>query len=318
MKNDNYFSTLIEKTKSNKNTVLPVITILLVIIIFQTINPVFLKAQGRITLVYSMSYFLIAALGLTFVVMMGSFDFSIVSLLKLSALICGLYINKFGLWVIPLAILVCVCFGFVSGFLFAKLKVPSFIATLGISLVAEGIALLLSKGHLLMITNSSFRKLAVTFIGGIPAVFYWAVGICIVSTLIAFILPFGRRVFAIGENAKAASMSGINVDRTRIYVFMLSGFFCGIAGVLYMAQMGGGSVGLGADMMIPLFASVVAGGTALTGGVGGPHRTFFGAIIITWTESGMLMNGASRGMQVVVLGIMAIIMSIATLNKSRI
>jgi ribose transport system permease protein len=84
-----------------------------------------------------MSYFLIAACGLTFVIMMGSFDFSVLSLLKLSALICVLYIDKLGLLVIPLALSICVGFGFINGLLFAKLKVPSFMATLGVSVVVE-------------------------------------------------------------------------------------------------------------------------------------------------------------------------------------
>ncbi|UCF83698.1 MAG: hypothetical protein JSV50_21465 [Desulfobacteraceae bacterium] len=95
-------------------------------------------------------------------------------------------------------------------------------------------------------------------------------------------LPFGRCTYAVGGNLIGAGLSGINVQWHRISVFMLSSFFAGLAGVLYMAQMGGGSMEMGADMPIPLFASVVAGGTALTGGVGGPHRTLLGVIIITW------------------------------------
>lgn len=304
--------------RKNLNTIGPIIVVIVIISIFQLINPTFLRYQGIITLVYAMSYFLIAACGLTFVIMMGSFDFSVLSLLKLAALICVLYIDRFGLLVIPLALLICVGFGFINGLLFAKLKVPSFMATLGISIVVEGISLYLSKGFLHIMNDKSFRALSVTFIAGLPSIFYWAIGIWMICTFIAIWTPFGRRIYAVGGNPIGAMLSGINVENNRIYVFMLSSFLAGLSGILYMAQFGGGSIEMGADMTIPLFASVVAGGTALTGGVGGPHKTLLGVIIITWIQSGLLMIGTGRSFQMVILGIIAIIMSISTIDRRRI
>ena len=85
-----------------------------------------------------------------------------------------------------------------------------------------------------------------------------------------------------------------------------------------MAQLGGGSMAIGADMAIPLFASVVAGGTALSGGIGGPHRTLLGVIIITWLQTGMLMLGIGRDLQIIVFGIIAIVMSAVTTDRKRI
>ena len=303
--------------RKNMNTIVPVVAAIAIIGVFQLINPLFLRYQGIITLVYAMSYFLIAACGLTFVIMMGSFDFSVVSLLKLAALICVLYIDKLGLLVIPLALSICVGFGFINGLLFAKLKVPSFMATLGVSVVVEGIALYLSKGFLHIINDRTFRALSVTFITRLPSIFYWAIGVWIICIFIAIWTPFGRRIYAIGGNPIGARFSGINVERNRIYVFMLSGFFAGLAGILYMAQFGGGSIEIGADMTIPLFASVVAGGTALTGGVGGPQRTLLGVIIITWIQAGLLMLGVGRSIQLVVFGLIAIGMSIVTIDRRR-
>lgn len=302
----------------NSASILPVAVVLVMIGVFQAINPFYLQYQGIVSLLYSMSYFLIAACGLTFVVMMGSFDFSIVSVLKFSALMCVILIDKVGLWVVPLALLVSIGFGFVNGLIFTKLKVPSFLATLGVSIVIEGIALYMSKGFLRIMGDTAFRSLAVTFIGGLPSIFYWAIAVVIVCTLVAFITPFGRRIFAIGGNPPAAAHSGINVNRTRMYTFMLSSFLAGFAGVLYMAQLGGGSMAIGADMTIPLFASVVAGGTTLAGGFGGPHRTLLGVMIITWMQTGLLMLGFGNDIQVVVFGIIAIIMSVVTTERKKI
>jgi ribose transport system permease protein/putative xylitol transport system permease protein len=122
----------------------------------------------------------------------------------------------------------------------------------------------------------------------------------------------------VGGNLEGAGLSDINVAWHRIYVFMFSGFLAGLAGVLYMSQMGGGSVNIGADMSIPLFASVVAGGTALTGGVGGPHRTLLGVIIITWIQAGMAMLAIGNDIQMLTFGLIAIGMSIATIDRKRI
>jgi len=191
-------------------------------------------------------------------------------------------------------------------------------ATLGVSVVVEGIALYVSKGFLHIVANDTFRSLATTFIAGLPSIFYIAVAVWLASTFIALCTPFGRRVYAIGGNAIGAGLSGINVDRYRIYVFMLSGLLCGLAGVLYMANWGGGSTAMGADAAIPLFASVVAGGTALTGGVGGPHRTLLGVIIITWIQAGMLMLALGRDVQVVTFGLIAVTMSIVTIDRRRV
>lgn len=301
----------------NYTSVMPVVMIILIIGVFQIINPFFLKYQGLISLLYSMSYFLIAACGLTFVVMMGSFDFSVISVMKFSALFCVVYIDKFGLWVVPLALVLSMGVGLINGLIFTKLKVPSFLATLGISIVIDGIALYMSKGFLLMMENETFRSLSVTFIAGLPSIFYWAIGIVILCTLISVITPFGRRIYAIGGNASASAHSGINVGRTRVYVFMLSSLLAGMAGVLYMAQMGGGSVAIGADMLIPLFASVVAGGTTLSGGIGGPHRTLLGVVIITWMQTGLLMLGIGKDIQVVIFGFIAILMSIMTTDRKK-
>ncbi|MDH7485087.1 MAG: ABC transporter permease [Anaerolineae bacterium] len=304
--------------RRNMTTVGPIVAAIAIIVGFQAVNPFFLSHDGMITLVYAMSYFLIAACGLTFVVMMGSFDFSVVSLLKLAALLCVLYMDKLGFLVIPLALIISTGLGFINGLFVARFNVPSFMATLGVSVVVEGAALYLSKGFLHIIYNETFRSLATTFIAGLPSIFYWAIGIWLISTFIAIYTPFGRRTYAVGGNLIGAGLSGINVERHRIYVFMLSGFLAGLAGVLYMAQLGGGSMLIGADMPIPLFASVVAGGTALTGGVGGPHRTLLGVIIITWIQAGMLMLAIGRDTQMIVFGLIALGMSVATIDRKRI
>jgi len=305
------------RKRLNTATIMPIVAIVVVVGLFQILNPTFLSYQGIVTIVYAMSYFLIAACGLTLVIMMGSFDFSVVSVIKLSALLCVLYIEKIGLWIIPIALTMSGLIGLINGVLFAKLKVPSFIATLGISVVCEGISQMSSKGFLHLLENERFRSLSVTFIAGLPSIFFWALAIWLLCTVLSITTPFGRRVFAIGGNPKAAALCSINVDGHRIAVFVLSSFLAGVAGVLYVSQQGGWSMEIGGQMMIPLFASVVAGGTSLRGGGGGPQRTIMGVIIITWIQSGLLMMGLGREIQFVILGAIAIIMAVATTEWGR-
>jgi ribose transport system permease protein len=305
------------RSRLKATTVMPIAAIVVIIGVFQVLNPAFLRYQGIVTIVYAMSYFLIAACGMTMVIMMGSFDFSVVSVVKFSALLCVLFIEDWGLWVIPLALGVSIVIGLINGVLFAKLKVPSFMATLGISVVVDGMSLLVSKGYLHIVENDQFRSLSVTFLLGLPSIFYWALGVWLACTVVSLGTPFGRRVFAIGGNPKAAALSSIDVAGHRIGVFVMSSFLAGLAGVLYMSQQGGGSVEMGQNMMIPLFASVVAGGTSLRGGTGGPQRTILGVIIITWIQSGLLMMGFGREVQVVVMGVIAIIMTVATTERGK-
>lgn len=309
------FSTWLRK---NASVVSSLVATVLIILVFQAVNPAFLSYNGLRALIYAMSYFLIVACGLTFVIMMGSFDFSVVSLLKLSALFCVVFMDRYGLLVIPLAILLTTAFGFLNGLLVAKFHVPSFMATLGVSIVVEGIVLYFSKGKLFLTYNETFRALAIKEIFGLPAIFYWAMGIWVLSVFLALYTPFGRKTYAVGSNLVAAELSGVNVVRHRTLVFTLSGLYAGVAGVLYMAQLGGGSVQLGSDLSVPLFASIVAGGTALTGGVGGPHRTLLGVIIITWTQTGLQMMAIGRDIQMVIFGIVAIILAAATVDRRKI
>ncbi|MGQ9473180.1 MAG: ABC transporter permease [Candidatus Caldatribacteriaceae bacterium] len=184
--------------RSDMSIVTSLIAAVIIIIVFQVMNPFFLSAAGRVTLVYAMSYFLIVACGLTMVILMGSFDFSVVSLLKIAALLCALYMDAVGFWVIPLSLLVCGGLGFINGVLFARFKVPSFRAALGMSVVVEGIALYLSRGFLHVIDNKTFRALSVTFLGGLPSIFYWAMAIWVICIFIALGIPFGSVFLPLG------------------------------------------------------------------------------------------------------------------------
>jgi len=311
-----------EWVKRGLTTITPITATIVLIIALRALNPFFLTThESVVTLVYGMSWFLIAACGLTSVILMGSFDFSIPSVLKLSAMLCGVFYPQLGFLVIPLAVAVSLFFGFINGILLAKFNIPSFMATLATTWVAEGLAQILSGGYTRILEDRAFWAISITFIPakfGLPSIFYWAIALWTVGIIITLVTPFGRAVYGIGGNLTGARLAGINITRVRILVFMLSAFYASIAGILYAAQIQGAHMQIGVLDTIPLFASVVVGGTALTGGVGGIYRTLLGVIIIRWLDSGMSMIAIDNNIRMVVFGTVAIMMAIATIDRRRI
>lgn len=303
----------------NINTIVPISGVLLLIIMLRIVNPFFLTSwDSVVTLVYGMSFFLIAACGLTLVILMGSFDFSVPSVLKLSAMIFALLYPSIGFLSLPVALGVALVFGFLNGLLLAKFGIPSFMATLATSMVAEGLAQIISGGYTRFITDPAFRSVSTTMIMGLPAIFYWSVALWFIAVFLTMATPFGRAVYAVGGNLVGAKLAGINVDRVRIIVFMLSGLFAGLSGILYASQIQGAHMQVGVLDTIPLFASVVVGGTALTGGVGGVHRTLLGVLIIRWLDSGLSMLAVDLNVRMIIFGVIAIVMAVLTTDRRRI
>ena len=308
-----------EWLQKNISTVIPITGFIALVIALRVANPYFLATwDSVITLVYGMSWFLIAACGLTLVILMGSFDFSVPSVLKLSAMIFAVLYPSIGFSSIIVAIVVGLIFGFINGTLLARFNIPSFMATLATAMVAEGLAQVISGGYTRMITDPAFRAISTTMILGLPSIFYWAIAIWAICVFLTFMTPFGRMVYAVGGNIVGARLAGISVKMVRTLVFMICSLLASIAGILYASQIQGAHMQVGVLDMIPLFASVVVGGTALTGGVGGVHRTLLGVLIIRWLDSGLSMLAIDLNVRMIIFGAIAITMAILTIDRRRI
>ncbi|MCS7132895.1 MAG: ABC transporter permease [Aigarchaeota archaeon] len=303
----------------NLNTIIPISGLVILIISLRIANPYFLTSwDSAITLIYGMAWFMVAACGLTLVILMGSFDFSVPSVLKLSAMIFAVLYPMLGLYSILLSLAVGLLFGFINGTLLARFNIPSFMVTLATSMVAEGAAQVISGGYTRIITDPAFRAISTTMILGLPSIFYWAILVWILCIFVTFVTPFGRTIYAIGGNIVGTRLAGINVKKARTLVFMLCSLLASFAGILYASQIQGAHMQVGVLDMIPLFASVVVGGTALTGGVGGVHRTLLGVIIIRWLDSGLSMLAIDLNVRMIIFGAIAIVMAILTIDRRRI
>lgn len=221
---------------------------------------------------------LLVALAGTFPILQQSIDLSVESMVLLTGVVTVVLISEFGLGLlaIPIAIGVGMLAGLFNGVIFTKLKVPSFLVTLGTLSVMAGVGKIITGGSTITFRNPAIRTISNGEVFGIPNLVLWGLLIYLGTIVLAFRTKFGRYCFALGENERVVELAGAKVDRYKIYPFMLSGLLCGTAGVLLTLRISSASPNIGSGLLLPSIAAIVMGGTALTGGVGGPHRTILG------------------------------------------
>ncbi|MDG4876267.1 ABC transporter permease [Mesorhizobium sp. WSM4935] len=208
--------------------------------------------------------------------------------------------------------------GWINGMLLAKGKVPSFIATMGAMVVYRGIVLLFTRGAPVSIEDEQFLDTYTNRTLGIPH----SVIIGLVLTLVAYGIinrtVFGREVRAIGGGERVAILTGIQVDRVKISMYVLLGALCGIAGLLQGARAMAATAQLGEGLELDVIAAVVVGGTPLTGGVGSVVGTILGVLIITLLSNGMNMIGVDPYLQNIVKGIVLVCAVFVTIDRKKI
>jgi ribose/xylose/arabinose/galactoside ABC-type transport system permease subunit len=221
------------------------------------------------------------ALGMTFVIISGGIDLSVGSVAALASVIAARF-SVYGLWpglLVPLAAGLLV--GLINGWLIARLRIAPFIVTLAMLLAARGLALMFSNNTSIAISyTSDFKLLGQQMIVGLPlpailtAALYLAGGIALTYA------PFGRHVLAIGGNEEAARLMGLPVQRLKVGVYALSGVLAALAGVILAARYGSGQPTEGNGWELAAIASVVVGGTLLTGGIGSVWSTLAGVLLL--------------------------------------
>jgi ribose transport system permease protein/putative xylitol transport system permease protein len=216
-------------------------------------------------------------------------------------------VGEFGLFALPIAVVVTAVAGAINGVVFAKLKIPSFLVTLGTLSIIEGAALIITGGSTVPFRNETVRRFAIgEYLPGFPNLILWTLIIYILTVFLSSYTKFGRFTYALGDNEKVVELSGVQVDRYKIYAFLLSGLLCGLAGALLASRISSGSAQMASGLLLPSIAAIVMGGTALTGGVGGPHRTILGVLVISVLRNGMNLTGVGPYIQEIVLGIVVI------------
>ena len=299
-------------------------SLIVIFIFFSVASPNFLNYTNVTAILFSTVVIGTLAVGTTFVIITGGIDLSLGTGMALCAVISGVLIVNAG-WPVPLGVLGAVLFGgligFINGLNIALLRLPPFIATLAMMLVAQGLALVISRSAPIYFSDApSYTKISTgNLIPGLKlpnAVLVLAV-LAIVAAVLLNKTILGRYTYSIGSNEEATALSGINVRKWKIIIYTLAGLFIGLAGVMISARLGSAQPATGAGYELQAIAAVVIGGTSLAGGKGTIVGTVIGALIISVLNNGLQIVSVPQEWQNVILGIVILIAVYADMARKR-
>lgn len=267
---------------------------------FATSN--FLTVENIINVLRQVSINGILAIGMTFVVITGGIDLSVGSLVAFSGVIAASFIRGgYNIWIaILLAAAASLILGFISGFFIAKRRVAPFIVTLAMMTVARGLTYVYSDGKPISGLTQQYLNIGKGDFLKIPVPVWILIIIFVIAYLILYYTSIGRYIYAVGGNEHAALVSGINVTRVKMFVYTVSGLLSGLAAVVLSARVSAGLPQAGGSYELDAIASVVIGGTSLSGGRGRLWGTIIGVLIIGIVNNGLdLLNVSSYYQQIV-------------------
>lgn len=303
------------------------IALFILIIFFGAINQSFLSSSNLIILTKQVAINAILGIGMTFVILTSGIDLSVGSIVGLAGMIAGSLINNglileifgvtiyFNVWIVMiLTVLVGMFIGLVNGVVITRFNVAPFIATLGMLYIARGLALLSNNGATFPnlvgnpeLGNTGFPELGAGTLLGLPYSIWIMVALTALAVFIAHKTPFGRQVYAIGGNERAAQLSGVRVKRVKMMTYIISGFCAAIVGLIISSQLVSAHPATGDTFELNAIAAVVLGGTSLAGGRGTVFGTLIGAFVIGVLRNGMVLQGLSSFWQVIITGIVIIL-----------
>jgi erythritol transport system permease protein len=296
-------------------------------LVLSVLSPEFLTTGNLSILIKHVAINAILAIGMTFVILSGGIDLSVGSIVGVCGMIAGLLLSR-GLalpflgvvvyphtwFVIVIVLAAGMAIGAINGWLVSSLRVAPFIATLGTMYIARGAGLLMSDGATFpnlsgdaSLGNTGFPWIGAGNLAGIPVPIWLMAALAAVAIFVASRTPFGRQVYAVGGNERAALLSGVRVAGVRRRVYVISGFCAALVGVIIAAQLGAAHPATGTTFELNAIAAVVLGGTSLMGGRGTVGGTLIGAFVIGVLADGLVLLGVSEFWQMVVKGLVIVV-----------
>ena len=301
----------------------PLLFLVVLIAVFTALKPSFIDPINVFNIMRQISITGLIALGMTFVILTAGIDLSVGSLLALCGMSAAIVAKGgtantmslsagpeagFG-WFAALltALIVGSLAGGVQGVAITRLKVPPFVVTLGGLTIFRGLTLTLSNGGPISGFNPDFRWFGTGLVGPVPVpVIIFAVAAIICHIVLRY-TRYGRAVYAVGGNAEAARLSGLRVDRILISVYVIVGFFAGLAAFVLSARLNSAEAVAGMGYELTVISAVVIGGTSLFGGIGSVGGTVVGAALIGVLQNGLQFNNVSSYTQSIVIGLILIV-----------
>jgi ribose/xylose/arabinose/galactoside ABC-type transport system permease subunit len=299
--------------------VAPLVFLLVLMLIFSVLQPRFLSELNLFNVMRQISITGLIALGMTFVILTGGIDLSVGSVVALAGLVAGA-LNKGSsanslslddtvaagyplLISVGAAALVGLGAGLVQGIAITTLDVPPFVVTLGGLSAFRGAALLYSGGGPISSFDNAYRFWGQGKLGPVPVPVIVFLGLALLCHVVLRHTRYGRHVYAVGGNAEAARLSGLNVKA----VYVIVGLFAGIAGFVLSSRLNSAEAVAGIGYELTVIASVVIGGTSLFGGIGSVAGTVVGAILIGVLINGLVLMNVSPYVQQIIIGVIIVL-----------
>ena len=280
---------------------------------FSIASPFFRTFENFVGILLATAVNGVLALGVTFVIITAGIDLSVGTMMTFSAVMTAVFITNWGLPV-PIGILGGLLAGglagFINGTVISRMKIPPFIATLGMLYITKGLSLVISELKPIYFNDTpGFREMTMGSLLGriipgfeVPNAVLLLFGAAIIANLILTRTILGRYTFALGSNEEATRLSGVNVAGWKTAVYTLCGLFSGLAGVLIASRLNSAQPALGAGYELDAIAAVVIGGTSLSGGEGSILGTIIGAFIISTLTNGLRIMSVPQEWQIVITG----------------
>ncbi len=296
------------------------IALFLLCLVLSLLSDKFLTGTNLWNVLRQISVNVCISVGMTLVVLMAGIDLSVGSVLGLTAaLSAGLLKNGLGFESLDLfvgftvlggvlvAMLVGLFLGFLNGWFITKFSIPPFVATLAMLTIARGLTMLYTQGMPISNLGSSFEFIGSGWFLGIPVPVWISAFFVLIVLFLSKKTTFGRYIYAIGGNEKAAFLSGININRVKLIVYGIAGMMASVAGILVTSRLNSAQPNAGASYELDSIAAVVIGGTSLSGGVGSVTGTVIGAAIIGVLNNGLILLNVSPFWQQVVKGLVILV-----------
>ena len=300
----------------------PVLVLLALVLFFAALNPNFLSLRNLAALSRAASPPLMVAIGVTFIIIMGSIDLSMEGAVSaLAVIFCYLLVALggsvagMGFIAVPAILLLGAIVGAVNGLIHVQLRIPSFMSSLAMGFVGTGAAVLMTGGNIVKIDDEVFRSLLTVRLLGFPLMAYAAFAFLLLAWVIQSYTRLGRNFYAVGGGEDLAHASGVNVKRVRVMGFALAGMYFALAALLQVAKLGQAESVTGSNFMFISITSVVVGGVALWGGIGGVWNAFVGVLIVSVINNGMIVIGIPDFIQDGILGLLVIIAVVLSTDR---
>lgn len=285
-------------------------TIVLVLIglaiLFGIIKPVFFSWQNFVNILTQQSYVIIAAVGLSFVMISGGMDLSIgyqMSMVGIITTMCMMWYNIPIIICIIIGLATGVIMGLINGIVAVKLKVHPLIITLGTMTIYQGISYIISKSNPIFGLPDSFKFIGQGYLGPIPFSIIVAAIVALVASFILNKTYFGRYIYALGSNEEAAHLAGVNTKKMKLFVFMICGGFVALSAIILVARAGSATSATGPGTEFTCMTAAILGGISFKGGAGKIWGVIIGVLILGVLSSGMQIIGLGTYPQYIAKGI---------------